>query len=70
MADPTPIRACICFSHTFEEIVEMAASEGWTSPEEVAETLGCGTNCGLCRPYIRRALETGQTAFAIMEDDE
>jgi bacterioferritin-associated ferredoxin len=24
---------------------------------------GCGTQCGLCRPYLRRMLRTGETAF-------
>ena len=24
---------------------------------------GCGDQCGLCRPYIRRMLATGETVF-------
>jgi bacterioferritin-associated ferredoxin len=31
-------------------------------PELVRET-GCGGQCGLCRPYLRRMLETGETIF-------
>jgi bacterioferritin-associated ferredoxin len=24
---------------------------------------GAGAQCGLCRPYLRRMLQTGETAF-------
>jgi len=31
---------------------------------------GCGAQCGLCRPYLRRMLETGETVFAeILTED-
>jgi NAD(P)H-nitrite reductase large subunit len=30
---------------------------------EIARRYGCGSCCGLCRPYIERMLETGETVF-------
>jgi bacterioferritin-associated ferredoxin len=60
-----PIRACLCHRHTFAELKEMAAERGWTTIEQIAANTGCTTGCGLCRPYIVRMLETGETAFAL-----
>lgn len=67
MSDPTPVRACLCYPHTFVEIKRKAAENGWTSVREITEALGCGSGCGLCRPYLQRVLETGRTAFAVSE---
>jgi len=30
-----------------------------------AERLGCGVRCGLCRSYLARMFETGETAFGV-----
>jgi bacterioferritin-associated ferredoxin len=29
----------------------------------VTKRFGCGSCCGVCRPYIERMLETGETVF-------
>lgn len=62
MRDPTPVRRCVCFDKTFAELKEA----GVRSVEEAAERFGCGTNCGTCRPYLRKMIETGETAFAVL----
>jgi bacterioferritin-associated ferredoxin len=64
VADPTPIRACICHNKTFAEVKRLADVGGWATMEEIAAKTGCGSGCGLCRPYLQRMLETGETAFA------
>ena len=35
---------------------------GGTLGDLIRET-GCGAGCGLCRPYLRRMLATGETVF-------
>lgn len=60
--DARPVRRCVCFSTTFAELKEA----GVRSVEEAAERFGCGTNCGLCRPYIQRMIETGEVAFPVL----
>ena len=40
----------------------MAHDQGWTLDGLMAAT-GCGAQCGLCRPYLRRMLATGETVF-------
>jgi len=62
--DPTPIRRCVCFNVTFEELSEA----GVATLEEASERFGCGTKCGTCRPYITKMLVTGETAFSIDAD--
>lgn len=62
-----PVRACLCFPHTFAELKEMALLHGWQDVSDVTKAVGCGSGCGLCRPYLARMLETGETAFAVFE---
>ena len=57
--DPRPIRRCVCADVTFEALLE-----GGVRTMEGAESQGCGVNCGLCRPYLQRMVDTGETAFA------
>lgn len=53
---------CLCRRTSFADLLPLARAGGWTLETLVTET-GCGGQCGLCRPYLRRMLETGQTAF-------
>jgi len=53
---------CICRSLTFRELLPRARSAGWDLLDLMRET-GAGAQCGLCRPYLRRMLRTGETEF-------
>ena len=53
------IRRCVCGDVTFEELRTLGVRS-----MEGAETHGAGVNCGLCRAYLVRMIETGETAFA------
>jgi bacterioferritin-associated ferredoxin len=46
----------------FDRLLPLARAEGWDLAAVMRET-GCGAQCGLCRPYLRRMLRTGQTEF-------
>ena len=56
MRPSKPIVRCVCGDTTFEELKRLETME------EI-ERSGCGVSCGLCRPYLERMLETGETAF-------
>jgi bacterioferritin-associated ferredoxin len=56
------VSRCICREVTFEALLPRARSAGWGLADLIRET-GCGGQCGLCRPYLREMLRTGQTAF-------
>jgi bacterioferritin-associated ferredoxin len=53
---------CICRDLAFRELLPRARGRGWSLQDLMSET-GAGAQCGLCRPYLRRMLRTGETAF-------
>lgn len=63
------IDRCVCRDREFAELRTLATANGWGLPQ-LTDATGCGAQCGLCRPYLRRMLETGQTVFhQILVDD-
>jgi bacterioferritin-associated ferredoxin len=46
----------------FADLKPLAREKSWDLADIVRETR-CGANCGLCRPYIRRMIATGETEF-------
>jgi bacterioferritin-associated ferredoxin len=56
------ITRCVCQRVPFAALEPLARARGWTLEDVMRET-GCGDQCGLCRPYLRRMLDTGQTEF-------
>jgi bacterioferritin-associated ferredoxin len=56
------IDRCICTGMTFTQVLEQARANDWDLDAIRRET-AVGGNCGLCRPYVRRALTTGETVF-------
>jgi bacterioferritin-associated ferredoxin len=59
---PILIATCICRQMPFATLLPLAREHGWTLQDVMRET-GCGDGCGLCRPYLRRMLTTGETQF-------
>jgi assimilatory nitrate reductase catalytic subunit len=58
-AVPQPDRGpivCACFDVGMNTIIEAIASERMVSVEEVGTALSAGTNCGSCKPAIRRLI--------------
>jgi bacterioferritin-associated ferredoxin len=70
MAESKPVRACMCYPHTFAELKQLAEQNGWRTVAEITAAVGCGSGCGLCRPYLKQMLETGEIAFAILPTRE
>ncbi len=64
--DPTPVRACFCHARAFAELRVLALRFGWTTVADITQATGCGSGCGLCRPYLAQMLATGETAFAVL----
>jgi bacterioferritin-associated ferredoxin len=59
---PVLVAMCVCRRVPFASLLPLARAESWGLDELVAAT-GCGGACGLCRPYLRRMLVTGETEF-------
>ena len=56
---------CVCFEVTFTELKAYADEHGCDFGG-LAARFGCGRGCGLCIPYIRRMLATGETSFTLV----
>ena len=68
MSENKPVRACLCFPHTFVELKRLAERNRWSSVQEITEAVGCGGGCSICLPYLAKMLETGETEFDILSD--
>ena len=66
------IDRCLCHKVTFLELRREARRTNADSLGELQVALPFGSQCGLCRPYVRRMLETGQVVFSeiLIEDDD
>lgn len=57
------VTQCLCRRQPFAGLLPLAQEQGWTLETLIRQT-GCGGQCGLCRPYLRRMLATGETEFS------
>lgn len=57
------VTRCICHDRTFEEIREYAEERDFSTVEELQNDKYCSCSCRLCVPYVKAALESGQTQF-------
>lgn len=64
-----PVVRCICHDVPFSELLRRQRETGETL-EQLQKATGCGTGCGLCLPYIRVALRTGEAQLKLMSDAE
>jgi bacterioferritin-associated ferredoxin len=63
------VSMCVCHRRPFAELLSEARAGAWDL-ETLMRRTGCGTSCGLCRPYLRRMLATGETIFSELLTDE
>jgi bacterioferritin-associated ferredoxin len=52
----------VCRQVRFAELLPQARRQHWEL-DRLMTTTGCGTQCGLCRPYLRAMLRDGVTEF-------
>ncbi len=57
------IDRCLCFGRTFAELKAVAEATGADSVAALQAHVVFGRRCGLCHPYVRRMLRTGETLF-------
>lgn len=64
------IDRCLCFDRTFAELRRTADRTGAATVEALQRHVPFGLRCGLCKPYVRRMLATGETVFSeVIQDD-
>ena len=64
------VTRCVCFHKTFRELKKIARKTGAQSVAELQEHVTFGKNCQRCHPYVRLMLETGETAFEVIEEGQ
>ena len=66
------IDRCLCFGRPFAELKRVAEATGARTVAELQAHALFGQRCGLCHPYVRRMLRTGETRFhtIVTEADE
>lgn len=57
------ITRCVCRQVAFADLLPVAHARSWSLTDLVTNT-GCGDQCGLCLPYLRAMLDSGQTSFS------
>lgn len=63
MKQPTMhIDRCICAAKAFADLVQQAREQN-LDLQTLAQRTTATQGCGLCKPYVRKALSTGQTVF-------
>lgn len=63
------IDRCVCTNQSFASLLTIAR-EKHCDDDELRELTDAGNHCGLCRPYVKCALRTGQTVFHQILADE
>ncbi|SMO74887.1 hypothetical protein [Fodinibius sediminis] len=63
MASARKVKKCVCHNRMFDEIKSYADEKELSSVEELREQNYCSNRCGLCIPYVKTVLKTGQTTF-------
>ena len=58
------IDRCLCFQKPFSQLKRVAASQKCDTVEALQEYVEFGKKCELCKPYVRRMLETGEVDFS------
>lgn len=61
---------CVCHARLFAELLAVAEREGARTIAELQAHVEFGKTCRLCRPYMRRALVTGESVFSEVVTDD
>jgi bacterioferritin-associated ferredoxin len=56
---------CICYDISLEQLRDRARRDN-LDLEGLKNATGCCTGCGMCEPYVRVMLKTGQIAVPIL----
>ena len=66
------IERCVCHKVEFSTVKRWLESHPGATFADIKQEFKCGTGCGLCAPYVRRTMRTGETVYhhIVTERDE
>ena len=62
------VNRCICTGVTFEAALAVARARSFRRVVELRNASPLGSGCGLCIPYMQRALMTGVTDLPVLDE--
>ena len=62
------VNRCICTGVTFEAALAVARARSFQRVVELRSASSLGSGCGLCIPYMQRALMTGETDLPVLDE--
>ncbi|TVQ51065.1 MAG: hypothetical protein EA377_13380 [Phycisphaerales bacterium] len=65
--DAIMVDRCVCFDVSFRQLKQQA-DERDADFDELQRAFGCGRGCGMCVPYIKEMLRTGETVLPLRRD--
>lgn len=63
------VTRCVCRRVSFATLLAEARAGGLTL-DQLVDSTGCGTGCGLCLPYILRMLRTSEPEQEVLSASE
>lgn len=63
------VTRCVCRGLSFATLLADARASGLTL-DQIMDSTGCGTGCGLCLPYLLKALRTGDAEQEVLSAAE
>lgn len=64
------VNRCICRDVTFADALAVARVRGCHTVADLQRSLDIASGCGLCIPYVQRALITGETDLPVLGEEE
>ncbi len=64
------VTRCVCFNQSFVDLRKIARRTKARTIGELQQHVTFGRNCCRCHPYVIKMLVTGETVFAVMDEDE
>lgn len=64
------IDRCVCFNVKFADVKKIMDDKRFNTLEEVQTVIDVSKNCKLCRPYLEKMLQTGETEFNYIIEKE
>lgn len=64
------IDRCFCHKVPFTQLKQLIDNGVGDDIDELSRQTRCGTSCGICLPYIKLVIQTGQTSLPVLSTQQ
>jgi NAD(P)H-nitrite reductase large subunit len=61
--DRRTVKMCVCHRKKFDAVLQLAREQECETLDDIIAADIAGKGCGMCHPYIKKALRTGEIRF-------